>query len=91
METVYHSILKGFNWILAGLLSLLGFSVTSCGATDEYGSPYAEYELKGKVTDMNGDPIQGIEINYGGIYNVKEDNRLFGRFILMFEAAFRSP
>ena len=66
METVYHSILKGFNWILAGLLSLLGFSVTSCGATDEYGSPYAEYELKGKVTDMNGDPIQGIEINYGG-------------------------
>lgn len=69
METVYHSILKGFNWILAGLLSLLGFSVTSCGATDEYGSPYAEYELKGKVTDMNGDPIQGIEINYGGIYN----------------------
>lgn len=69
METVYHFILKGFNWILAGLLSLLGFSVTSCGATDEYGSPYAEYELKGKVTDMNGDPIQGIEINYGGIYN----------------------
>ena len=69
METVYHSILKGFNWILAGLLSLLGFSITSCGATDEYGSPYAEYELKGKVTDMNGDPIQGIEINYGGIYN----------------------
>ena len=51
MGTVYHSILKGFNWILAGLLSLLGFSVTSCGATDEYGSPYAEYELKGKVID----------------------------------------
>ena len=24
-------------------------------------------------------------------HNVKEDNRLFGRFILMFEAAFRSP
>ena len=23
--------------------------------------------------------------------NVKEDNRLLGRFILMFEAAFRSP
>jgi len=23
MGTVYHSILKGFNWILAGLLSLL--------------------------------------------------------------------
>ena len=66
MGTVYHSILKGFNWILAGLLSLLGFSVTSCGATDEYGSPYAEYELKGKVTNMNGDPIQGIELNYGG-------------------------
>ena len=25
------------------------------------------------------------------IVNVKEDNRLLGRFILMFEAAFRSP
>lgn len=24
-------------------------------------------------------------------HNVKEDNRLLGRFILMFEAAFRSP
>ena len=77
MGTVYHSILKGFNWILAGLLSLLGFSVTSCGATDEYGSPYAEYELKGKVTNMNGDPIQGIELNYGGIYN----NVLFSSYI----------
>ena len=77
MGTVYHSILKDFNWILAGLLSLLGFSVTSCGATDEYGSPYAEYELKGKVTNMNGDPIQGIELNYGGIYN----NVLFSSYI----------
>ena len=25
------------------------------------------------------------------VINVKEDNRLFGRLILMFEAAFRSP
>ena len=32
-------------------------------------------------------------IKEGGMIkdNVKEDNRLFGRFILMFEAAFRSP
>ena len=57
METVYHSILKGFNWILAGLLSLLGFSITSCGATDEYGSPYqtqkdGSYDIKFEDSPM---------------------------------------
>ena len=31
METVYHSILKGFNWILAGLLQ--DGLACSCGAT----------------------------------------------------------
>lgn len=42
-----------------------------------------------------GNPIRFVDPDGQDVwemdYNVKEDNRLFGRFILMFEAAFRSP
>lgn len=62
MENIYRFILKGSNWILAGLLFMLGFNVVSCGVEDEYGSPYAEFRVKGKVTDMNGNPIGGVGI-----------------------------
>ena len=38
-------------------------------------------------------PVDGKRtvLVYMAADNVKEDNRLLGRFILMFEAAFRSP
>ncbi|WP_455622613.1 radical SAM-associated putative lipoprotein [Parabacteroides sp.] len=63
MSNLYHSILKGSNWILAGLLSGLGFGLAACDEpVDEYGAPYAEYKMKGKVTDMDGKAIQGISI-----------------------------
>jgi putative lipoprotein (rSAM/lipoprotein system) len=29
----------------------------------EYGTPYATYEIKGKVTDENGNPIKGIAVS----------------------------
>lgn len=62
MNSIYRFLLKGSNWILAGLLFMLGFNVVSCGVEEEYGSPYAEFRVKGKVTDMNGTPIQGAGI-----------------------------
>lgn len=45
--------LKVFNSILSSLLTLLGY--TSCDSSEdipvEYGTPYAKYEVKGKVVD----------------------------------------
>lgn len=51
------------NRLLSGALTLLGF--TACSSTespDEYGCPYAEYELKGKVTDSEKRPIEGARM-----------------------------
>ena len=58
--------IKSVNWALAGVLSLLGF--VSCEKTKtelEYGSPYAEYTLKGTVVNKaTGKPITGIHVGY---------------------------
>lgn len=70
MKTINYLWLKGFNMLLAGLLILLGFTVTSCETSVEYGTPHAEFEVKGKVTDQTGKPISGIEVKYAiGINN----------------------
>ena len=51
------------------LLVCLGFkSLTACEVfygTDEYGTPYAEYEAKGRVSDSEGTPISGIKVSMG--------------------------
>ena len=60
--------IKSVNWALAGMLSLLGF--VSCKKTKtelEYGSPYADYTLKGTVVNKaTGKPITGIRVGYDG-------------------------
>ena len=49
----------------------LGFkSLTACDTdiwneTPEYGTPYAEYEVKGRVSDSEGTPISGIKVSMG--------------------------
>ena len=42
-------------WML--LLSLLGFAGCDEPQEDMYGTPYAEYTVKGRVTDAAGTPI----------------------------------
>jgi putative lipoprotein (rSAM/lipoprotein system) len=63
MKKIYRPLLKGTNWALGGLLSLLGFA---CNSHDilppEYGVPHARYSVKGSVTDTLGAPVPGIEI-----------------------------
>ncbi len=55
--------------IITGLLTLLGFSATQVSCimygppADEYGSPRADFELKGKVVNEAGAPIEGIEVS----------------------------
>lgn len=46
------------------LLTLLGFSsLAGCEPALMYGSPSADYEVKGKVLDADGDPIKGIKVS----------------------------
>ena len=60
--------------VLSGLLALLGFSACSDenggGMSEEYGSPIVDYQVKGQVTDAEGNPIDGIQViakpAYGG-------------------------
>lgn len=65
--------------VLSGLLALLGFSACSDENGDEirseYGSPIVDYQVKGQVTDAEGNPIEGIQVvtqpTYGGL-TIKE-------------------
>ena len=53
MKRFYPHFLNSMNWVLAGLLTLLGFSCSDSdddggGQVEEYGCPHANYEIKGK-------------------------------------------
>jgi putative lipoprotein (rSAM/lipoprotein system) len=65
MKSNYRSFIKVINWVLAGILSLLGFS--NCEdkyGPDEYGTPWADYTIKGSVVNKaDGKPIKGIRVN----------------------------
>ena len=63
MKKLNRKFIKGTNWVLAGLLSFLGFSSCDRFGRDEYGSPYAEFVVSGKVTDTDGKGLQGIKVD----------------------------
>ncbi|MCL1933909.1 MAG: radical SAM-associated putative lipoprotein [Candidatus Azobacteroides sp.] len=62
---INRAFIKGTNWALAGLISLLGF--TGCKDNlEEYGSPSADYTVKGAVVNKTtGKPVGGIGIHIG--------------------------
>lgn len=59
---------KVSGWLITACLSVLGFS--SCEILDidrpvEYGTPNANYSVKGRVTDNSNMPIPGIQVTIG--------------------------
>jgi putative lipoprotein (rSAM/lipoprotein system) len=64
LKNTYRCLIKSTNWILAGVLSVLGFS--SCDienhGQEEYGTPYATFTFRGKVTDEAGKPVKDVKI-----------------------------
>ena len=65
------TLIKIANWMFAALITLLGF--TGCekihSSMEEYGSPYADYTVKGAVVDKaTGKPIAGIRVGYSSGY-----------------------
>jgi len=74
---INRSFIKGTNWALAGLISMLGFSGCEKNGLDEYGTPNADYTVKGSVVNKeDGKPIEGIRVGYnpetvyGAMYGV---------------------
>ena len=56
--------LKSFDKILLILLAFLGF--TSCEPSYEYGTPSADYEIKGTITDsISSTPVANIHVIRG--------------------------
>lgn len=52
---------RWYNAVLTVLLSMLGFGCSSSDEPVEYGTPHADYILKGQVTDEAGIPIKNIK------------------------------
>ena len=53
MKKISSSFLKSFNWLLTSVLMLLGFSTCDSepGAA-MYGTPHADFTIKGKVVNQ---------------------------------------
>jgi len=62
---INRTFIKGTNWALAGLISMLGFSGCERSGLLEYGTPNADYTVKGTVVNKaDGKPIEGIRVGY---------------------------
>ena len=68
---INRAFIKGTNWALAGLIGLLGFTNCDKYGPDEYGTPNADYTVKGTVVDkVTGKPIKGIRVGYDSNYRI---------------------
>ena len=71
LQPLTFKIITVMGRIIKFLLICLGFkSLTACDVevwqgTVEYGTPYAEYEVKGRVSDAEGTPISGVRVSIG--------------------------
>ena len=62
---INRAFIKGTNWALAGLISVLGFGGCNNDMRTEYGVPNADFTVKGTVVDKaTGKPIEGIRVGY---------------------------
>ncbi len=78
MKKLNRKLIKGTNWALAGLMSLLGFAGCNQFGTDEYGCPHADYEFLGKVTNEKGELIPNIQIKVAEKYNDNNESLFYG-------------
>ena len=63
--SIKKASLKGVNWALATMITLLGFvGLTTTGCV-EYGTPHIDFKVKGVVVDKTtGKPVKGIRVGY---------------------------
>jgi len=59
------AFIKGINWLLAAIISMLGFAGCDIIGAQDYGIPYSDYTVKGKVVNKaTGKPVEGIRVGY---------------------------
>lgn len=65
---------RWYNVVLTALLSVLGYA---CSSSDEdemvvimYGTPHADYQFMGTVTDESGSPVSGIKVSAKNVYRL---------------------
>ncbi|NDV57603.1 radical SAM-associated putative lipoprotein [Bacteroides sp. 519] len=70
MKTNREVWLKCYNYLLIGVLALLGFSCAtdSVDGLVEYGQPHAKYALKGKVINSKQEKVPNIQLIIGEVY-----------------------
>lgn len=62
---------RWYNAVLTALLTMLGYG---CSSTDDseyicmYGTPHADYQFSGTVTDESGSPVKGIKVSAKNVY-----------------------
>ena len=66
MKIDRRAFIKKMNWLLASAIGMLGFAGCEIIGEKEYGTPHADYTVKGAVVDKaTGKPIKGIRVGYG--------------------------
>jgi putative lipoprotein (rSAM/lipoprotein system) len=74
---VKNKILRTYNVILVGLLSILGFA-SSCESRMEYGTPSAKFIVNGKVTSAEtNQPIENIRVAMQGDTSFTDSNGVY--------------
>lgn len=53
---------RWYNAVLTALLAMLGYESCSSDSVVEYGTPNADFQIKGQVTYEGGIPIPGIRV-----------------------------
>ena len=62
---------RWYNTVLTALLSIIGYG---CSSSDDpeyicmYGTPHADYQFSGTVTDESGSPVSGIKVSAKNVY-----------------------
>lgn len=62
---------RWYNAVLTALLSIIGYG---CSSSDDpeyicmYGTPHADYQFMGTVTDESGSPVSGIKVSAKNVY-----------------------
>jgi putative lipoprotein (rSAM/lipoprotein system) len=75
MKKIRHSFLKGFNAVLMAVLTLFGFSNCDRGGLDMYGTPSADFIIKGAVVDKTtNQPIEGIQVKIVEVFVDNQNN-----------------
>lgn len=67
-------IKRWYNVVLTALLSVLGYACSSSDEDDRavcmYGTPHADYQFSGTVTDESGSPVKGIKVSAKNVYRL---------------------